>query len=58
MRLGIWGGAAILIADFVVAVYLLVRQRVAFFVPIVGCVAQVALGIGAVAMESLAGPVH
>jgi hypothetical protein len=47
-----------LIADFVVAVYLLVRQRVAFFVPIVGCVAQVALGIGAVAMESLAGPVH
>jgi hypothetical protein len=57
MRLGIWGGAAILIADFVVAVYLLVRQKVAFFVPIIGCVAQVALGIGAAAMESLAGPV-
>jgi hypothetical protein len=57
MRLGIWGGAAILITDFVVAAYLLVRRRVAFFVPIIGCVAQVALGIGAAAMESLAGPV-
>ncbi len=57
MRLGIWGGAAILIADFVVAVYLLARRRVAFFVPIIGCVAQLALGIGAAAMEWLAGPV-
>jgi hypothetical protein len=56
--LGIWGGAAILIADFAVAVYLLVRRRVAYFVPIIGCVAQVALAIGAAAMESLAGPVH
>ncbi|HEY2501074.1 MAG TPA: hypothetical protein VGI68_06555, partial [Mycobacterium sp.] len=58
MRLGIWGGAAILIADFAVAVYLPVRRRVAYFVPILGCVAQVALGIGAAALESLAGPVH
>jgi hypothetical protein len=58
MTLGIWGGAAVLIADFVVAVYLLVRQKVAFFVPIIGCVVQVALGIGAAVMESLAGPVH
>jgi hypothetical protein len=47
-----------LIADFAVAVYLPVRRRVAYFVPILGCVAQVALGIGAAAMESLAGPVH
>jgi hypothetical protein len=47
-----------LIADFVVAVCLLVRRSVAFFVPIIGCVAHVALGIGAAAMESLAGPVH
>ena len=58
MRLGIWGGAAVLIADFVVATYLLVRQKVAFFVPIIGCVAQVALGIGAAAMEWLGGPAH
>jgi hypothetical protein len=57
MRLGIWAGAAILIADFVVAVYLLARRRVAFLVPIIGCVAQLALGIGAAAMEWLAGPV-
>src|ERR1700758_4344585 len=58
MRLGIWGGAAVLIADFVVATYLLVRQKVAFFVPIIGCVAQVALGIGAAAMEWLGRPAH
>jgi hypothetical protein len=30
---------------------------VAFFVPIIGCVTQVLLAIGAAAMESLAGPV-
>ena len=58
MRLGMWGGASILIADFVVAVYLLIRRRVAIFVPIIGCVAQVALGIGAAVMEFQAGPVH
>jgi hypothetical protein len=46
-----------LIADLVVAGYLLMRHKVAFFVPIVGCVAQVGLTIGAAAMESLAGPV-
>ena len=57
MMVGIWGGGAILIVDFVVAVYLLVRRKLAFFVPLIGCVAQVALGIGAAAMESLAGPV-
>ena len=38
--------------------FLLVRRRTAFFVPIIGCSAQVGLTIGAVAMESLAGPVQ
>jgi len=38
-------------------VYLLVRKRRAFFVPIIGCVAQVALAAVAVAMELRAGPV-
>lgn len=57
MNLGTWGGAALLIADVVVAVYLLVRRRRAFFVPIIGCVAQVALAALAVAMELRAGPV-
>ncbi|MGO9929189.1 MAG: hypothetical protein ACLPLP_24560 [Mycobacterium sp.] len=57
MMLGIWAGAAVLIADFVVAVYLLIRRKTAFYVPIIGCVAQVGLAIGAAAMESLAGPV-
>ena len=57
MKLGIWAGAAILIADFVIAVYLLMRRKVAFFVPIIGCVAQVGLAIGAAAMELMAGPV-
>lgn len=57
MRLGVWGGAAVLIADVAVAGYLLARRKVAFVVPIIGCVAQVGLAIGAAAMESLAGPV-
>jgi hypothetical protein len=29
---------------------------VAFFVPVIGCAAQLALAIGAAAVESLAGP--
>jgi hypothetical protein len=57
MTLGIWGGAALLLIDIVIAGYLLVRQQRAFFVPILGCVAQVALAIGAVSMELQAGPV-
>ncbi len=57
MMLGIWGGTAILIADLAVSVYLLIRRRTAFFVPIIGCVAQVALAVGAAAMEWMAGPV-
>jgi hypothetical protein len=57
MKLGIWAGAAILIVDFAVAMYLLMQRKMAVFVPIIGCVAQVGLAIGAAAMESLAGPV-
>lgn len=57
MNLGTWGGAALLVADVVVAVYLLVRGRRAFFVPIIGCLAQVALAALAAAMELRAGPV-
>jgi predicted RND superfamily exporter protein len=57
MNLGTWGGAALLVVDIVVAVYLLVRRRRAFFVPLIGCIAQVALVLGAVAMELQAGPV-
>ncbi len=40
-----------------IAAIRLVRHKVAFFVPVIGCVAQVALAIGAAAMESRAGPV-
>jgi hypothetical protein len=58
MDLGTWGGAALLAVDIVVAVYFLVRQkRRAFVVPLIGCVAQVALALAAVAMELQAGPV-
>jgi hypothetical protein len=31
---------------------------VAFFVPTIGCVAQLALAVGAAAMEWMAGPVY
>lgn len=57
MGLGTWGGGAVLLVDFVVAGYLLLRRRRAVISPIVGCVAQVALAIAAVAMELQAGPV-
>jgi hypothetical protein len=57
MGLGTWGGGAILLVDFVVAGYLLLRRRRAVVSPIVGCIAQVALAIAAVAMELQAGPV-
>ncbi|MEB4208890.1 hypothetical protein [Mycobacterium sp. 94-17] len=58
MTLGTWGGAALLVADIGVAGYLLVRRkRRAFLVPLIGCVAQVALVLAAVAMELQAGPV-
>lgn len=57
IRLGLWAGIAIFLADLVVTVVRLARRAVAFFVPILGCAAQLALGIGAAAMASLAGPV-
>ena len=57
MNVALWAGGAILFADVVITLIRLVRKRVAWFVPLIGCIAQVALAIGAVAMESLAGPV-
>lgn len=57
INLGLWGGGAILLADAVVSLIRLVRQRVAWFVPVIGCVAQLALAFGAAAMEMQAGPV-
>jgi hypothetical protein len=57
MWVGIWGGAAVLVVDSVVALYFLVRRRTAFFIPIIGCAVQVGLAIGAAAMEWQAGPV-
>lgn len=57
MDLGTWGGGAILVVDVVVAVSLLARRKRAFFVPIIGCLAQIALAIAAAAMELQAGPV-
>jgi hypothetical protein len=57
MNLNLWAGGAILFADVLVTVMRLVRQRVAWVVPLIGCIAQVAVAFGAAAMESLAGPV-
>jgi hypothetical protein len=57
MVLGLGGGGAIFIATLVIAVLRLGRHQLAFFVPAIGCVAQLALAIGAAAMESMAGPV-
>jgi Family of unknown function (DUF6264) len=57
MNLALWAGGVILFADVVVTLIRLVHKRVAWFVPLIGCIAQLALAFGAVAMESLAGPV-
>jgi hypothetical protein len=57
MNVNLWAGGAILFADVAIAVIRLVRQRVAWVVPLIGCIAQLAVAFGAAAMESLAGPV-
>jgi hypothetical protein len=57
MWLGLGAGAAIFIADLVVTVIRLARRKVAFFVPIIGCAAQLVVAVGAAAMEFMAGPV-
>jgi hypothetical protein len=44
-----------LFADVLVTLFRLVRQRVAWVVPLIGCIAQLAVACGAAAMESLAG---
>jgi hypothetical protein len=57
MHLALWAGGAFLLVDILVTVIRLVRQRVAWVVPLVGCAAQLAVAFGAVAMELQAGPV-
>ena len=52
-----WGGGVILLADVVFTLVRVLRLRRTWFVPLIGCAAQVALGVGAAAMELLAGPV-
>jgi hypothetical protein len=56
IELGFWAGIAIFIVSLGFTIFRLVRQRVAFFVPLIGCVAQLGLAIGAAAMEWQAGP--
>jgi len=56
MNLALWAGGALLFVDVLVTVIRLVRRRVAWIVPLIGCIAQLALAFGAAAMESLAGP--
>ena len=46
-----------MVVDVLVTVIRLVRQRVAWVVPLLGCVAQLAVALGAAAMELQAGPV-
>jgi hypothetical protein len=57
MNLALWAGGAVLFVDVLVTVIRLVRHRVAWVVPLIGCVAQLAVALGAAAMELQAGPV-
>jgi hypothetical protein len=56
INLGIWAGIVVFFLDVWVTLVRLIRKRLAWFVPLLGCVAQLALALGAAAMESLAGP--
>jgi hypothetical protein len=55
--LALWAGGAFLVLDVLVTVIRLVRHRVTWVVPLLGCVAQLALTLGAAAMAWQAGPV-
>jgi hypothetical protein len=57
MDLALWAGGAFLFLDVLVTVIRLVRQRVAWVVPLIGCIAQLAVALGAAAMALQAGPV-
>ncbi|HEY9305317.1 MAG TPA: DUF6264 family protein [Mycobacterium sp.] len=57
MHLALWAGGAFLFLDVLVTVIRLVRQRVAWVVPLIGCIAQLAVALGAAAMEMQAGPI-
>jgi hypothetical protein len=57
MDLALWAGGAFLFLDVLLTVIRLVRQRVAWVVPLLGCVAQLAVALGAAAMALQAGPV-
>jgi hypothetical protein len=57
MWLGLGAGAAVWIVDLVFAVRRLAQRKTAFFVPLIGCAAQLAVGAGAAGLEMLAGPV-
>jgi hypothetical protein len=57
MHLASWAGGVLLFADVALTLFRLVRKRVAWIVPLIGCIAQILLAFGAGYMESLAGPV-
>ena len=57
MWVGLGAGVAVGIVDLVFAIRRLVQRKTAFFVPLIGCAAQLALGAGAAGLEMLAGPV-
>ncbi len=57
MWLGLGAGGVVLLVALVLAIVRLTRHRLAFVFPLLGCVAQLALGIGAAAMEWQAGPI-
>ena len=57
MGLGLGVGAVVFVGDLITAIWRLARHRLTFFVPLIGCAAQLGLGVGAALMESLAGPV-
>jgi hypothetical protein len=58
IHLNCCGGAALLVIDFALTCWRLVLGRIAWFVPLLGCIAQLALALGCVALEMKAGPIR
>lgn len=56
--LAIGGGAVTLVVDVVVATVLLANRRIAFYVPLLGCSAQIGVALAVLRMAALAGPIR
>jgi hypothetical protein len=51
------GGVLTVLLDVLLAVVLLMKHRIAFYVPVIGCAVQIGIGLLVLHLASLAGPI-